>query len=233
MRLTILAVPPVIPLIRIDLGMSETEIGILSGLPPVLFALAAVPGSLLISRLGAVADAGNGPAGERRLWRAAVAQPRRLDPAISPPSSWRSACPSCRCRCRRWSRQWLPQRIPFATAVYTNGLLIGETRRGRMVMLPVDPAAGRRKLAARHRLLVAAGGADRRCAIIAFAPRSSEAGGAPPQAGRRWWPDWRDGRIWRLGFMLGSVNASYFSTNAFLPDFLHTPAPRGPDQRRR
>src|SRR5262252_1899055 len=53
LRLTILAVPPLIPLIHADLDLSETEIGILSGLPAVLFAVAAVPGSLLIARLGA------------------------------------------------------------------------------------------------------------------------------------------------------------------------------------
>src|SRR5262245_56848449 len=53
LRLTILAVPPVIPLIQRDLRMSATEVGLLSGLPVLLFALAAVPGSLLIARLGA------------------------------------------------------------------------------------------------------------------------------------------------------------------------------------
>src|SRR6478609_7616715 len=53
-RITILAVPPVIPLIRTDLGMSETQVGILTGLPPVLFACTAVLGSLLIARFGAV-----------------------------------------------------------------------------------------------------------------------------------------------------------------------------------
>jgi MFS transporter, CP family, cyanate transporter len=37
---------------------------------------------------------------------------------------------------------------------------------------------------------------------------------------RRWWPDWGNALIWRLGFMLGTVNAIYFSTNAFIPDFL-------------
>ena len=47
--------PPVIPLIRTDLGMSETQVGILSGLPPVLFACTAVLGSLLIARFGALA----------------------------------------------------------------------------------------------------------------------------------------------------------------------------------
>ena len=34
--------------------MSETQVGILTGLPPVLFACAAVLGSLLIARFGAL-----------------------------------------------------------------------------------------------------------------------------------------------------------------------------------
>src|ERR1043165_1700450 len=54
LRITILAVPPVIPLIRSELGMSETQVGILTGLPPVLFACTAVLGSLLIARFGAL-----------------------------------------------------------------------------------------------------------------------------------------------------------------------------------
>ena len=52
LRLTILAVPPVIPLIHDDLNMSATQIGILTGLPSMLLAFAAVPGSLLVARLG-------------------------------------------------------------------------------------------------------------------------------------------------------------------------------------
>src|SRR5215475_13219321 len=55
LRLTILAVPPVISLIQHDLRLSGTEIGILSGLPVILFAIAALPGSLLIGRFGALA----------------------------------------------------------------------------------------------------------------------------------------------------------------------------------
>jgi CP family cyanate transporter-like MFS transporter len=53
--------------------------------------------------------------------------------------------------------------------------------------------------------------------IQAFAPR--RAPNAAPLK-RRWWPDWRNMLIWRLGFMLGTVNAMYFATNAFIPDFL-------------
>src|SRR6187200_2359271 len=54
-RITVLAVPPVIPLIHDDLHMTETQVGLLIGLPLVLFALCAIPGSLLISRFGATA----------------------------------------------------------------------------------------------------------------------------------------------------------------------------------
>src|SRR5579875_3005201 len=52
LRLTMLAVPPVLPLIHRDLALSEKAIGALSGLPVLLLGLAAVPGSLLIARLG-------------------------------------------------------------------------------------------------------------------------------------------------------------------------------------
>ena len=52
LRLTILAVPPVIPLIHDELNLSATQVGVLTGLPSMLFAFAAVPGSLLIARLG-------------------------------------------------------------------------------------------------------------------------------------------------------------------------------------
>ena len=54
MRLTILAVPPVLALIISDLALSGTEVGILNAIPVSLFALVAVPGSLLIARVGAV-----------------------------------------------------------------------------------------------------------------------------------------------------------------------------------
>src|SRR5262249_44132201 len=52
MRMTILAMPPVIPLVHAELHMSETQVGLLVGLPLLMFALAAIPGSLLIARTG-------------------------------------------------------------------------------------------------------------------------------------------------------------------------------------
>jgi CP family cyanate transporter-like MFS transporter len=52
MRMTILAMPPVIPQVHDELHMSETQVGLLIGLPLALFAIAAVAGSLLIARIG-------------------------------------------------------------------------------------------------------------------------------------------------------------------------------------
>jgi CP family cyanate transporter-like MFS transporter len=51
--------------------------------------------------------------------------------------------------------------------------------------------------------------------VLAPARRNGTATARP-----RWWPDWRNLLIWRLGFMLGTVNAMYFTSNAFIPDFL-------------
>src|ERR1700692_2353153 len=52
LRLTILAVPPVIAMIRDEFALSATEVGLLSSIPPALFAIAALAGSLLVARLG-------------------------------------------------------------------------------------------------------------------------------------------------------------------------------------
>src|SRR3954470_13717779 len=125
LRVTILAVPPVIPLIRPDLRMSETQVGILTGLPPVLFACTAVLGSLLIARFGALTtllagllataagSALRGAAPEMvSLYAATILT--GFGVAIMHPS-----LPPL-------VRMWLPHRIRFGAAVFTNGLLVGE-----------------------------------------------------------------------------------------------------------
>src|SRR5256714_14235786 len=51
LRLTILAVPPVIAMIRDEFSMRATAVGLLSSIPPALFAIAALIGSLLAAAL--------------------------------------------------------------------------------------------------------------------------------------------------------------------------------------
>ena len=216
-RITILAVPPVIPLIRTELGMSETQVGILTGLPPVLFACTAVLGSLLIARFGALAtliagllataagSALRGAAPEMfSLYAATIVT--GFGVAIMHPS-----LPPL-------VRTWLPHRIGFGAAVFTNGLLVGEILPVALsipLLLPLLHDSWRASF-----VVWAVPVALIALILMALAPRSSAPAQSTPAA-QRWWPDWRDPLIWRLGIALGSVNAMYFSTNAFLPDYLH------------
>src|SRR5215468_3858793 len=126
LRLSILAVPPVILLIQADLRLSGTQVGVLSGLPVILFAIAALPGSLLIARFGALATlvgglviTGVGSALRGALLDVSVLYAATIimsagiaimQPAMSP-----------------LVRQWMPQRVSFGTALYSNGLLVAET----------------------------------------------------------------------------------------------------------
>jgi MFS transporter, CP family, cyanate transporter len=217
-RITILAVPPVIPPIRTEFGLSETQVGILTGLPPVLFACTAVLGSLLIARFGALATLVAG-----LLATAAGSALRGLAPeiftlyaativtgfgvAIMHPS-----LPPL-------VRAWLPQRIGFGAAVFTNGLLVGEILPVALtipILLPLLHNSWRGSFLV-WALPVALIG----FVIMALAPRSAAPSAQSTAVAQRWWPNWRDPLIWRLGIALGSVNAMYFSANAFLPDYLH------------
>ena len=218
LRLTILAVPPVIPLIHDELKLNATQIGILTGLPSMLFAFAAVPGSLLIARLGvrtalvvglsitAIGGALRGAIPDV-AWLYAMTIAMGAGVAVMqvtmPPAV----------------RAWFPERIGFATAVYTNGLLIGETLPVAMTLPLLLPFVGGSwqwgfVIWSMPVAVIA-------MLVTALAPRQDSANG-PLSSRRRWWPDWNSALIWRLGIMLGTVNATYFTTNAFLPDYLRS-----------
>src|SRR5215207_1217719 len=217
LRLPILAVPPVIKTVQADLQMSGTQVGILSGLPVILFALAALPGSLLISRVGparalvaglliaAVGCALRGAvAGAMTLYAATVVLGAGI--AVMQP-----ALPAV-------VRQWLPDRVGFATAVFTNGLIVGEFVPIILMtplVLPLVGESWRWALAfwALPLLAIAA-------LTVALAPRLApwRAGGG--NARPRWWPNWRDRIVWHLALILGSANSAYFGANTFLPSYL-------------
>ncbi len=216
LRLTVLAVPPLVPLLHADLHLAETGIGWLSSLPPMLFAVAAVPGSLLIARFGLVPallvglllNAAGGAA------RGVIADAAFLYAATivmgAGISIMQTVMPAL-------VRAWFPQRIGFATSVYTNGLLVGEIIPVGLtipLVLPLLHGGWRLDFAVWSIPVLATA-----ALFVLWAPRgeAAKAGVAP---NRRWWPDWRDPLIWRLGLILGSVNATYFVTNAFLPDLV-------------
>ena len=213
LRTTILALPPVLPHVTAELGLRATDIGLLTGLPPLLFALAALPSAVLIARFGAVSTLVAGlllnalGAAARGLAAGAFALEAAtafmclgiavMQPALPP-----------------LVRTWAPTRIGFATAVYTNGLLVGEVIPTAWVPQSVLPVVGG---GWRASLMVWA------MPVLAAALLMLVLGRRPPMTGApvtSWWPDWRDGRVWRSGLMLGGVNATYFGLNGFLPGWL-------------
>jgi MFS transporter, CP family, cyanate transporter len=215
LRLTILAVPPVIPQIHADLHLSETEVGILTGLPQVLFAGAAVAGSLLIARFGALRTLIAG------LLITAIASALRgaiLDvvPLYATTIVMAFGVAIMQPSLPPIAQQWLPDRVGFATAVYSNGLLAGEILPVVLTPLVLSLVGGSWRLDfvawAVPTALIA-------LAVAALAPRPADpiAGAA---ASRRWWPDWRAPLTWRVGLLFGSITSTYFSTNAFIPDYL-------------
>src|SRR5690349_1711091 len=214
LRFSILAVPPVLPLIHDDLNLNATQVGILTGLPSMLLALAAVPGSLLIARLGVTAAlifgllltaAGGALRGvlPNVYWLYAMTIAMGAGVAIT-----QVTMPSA-------VRDWAPRKIGFATAVYTNGLIVGEILPVALMLPLVLPLVGTWQWGFAFWSIPVVAIA---VAVLAFAPRQ---GAKTATAVRRqWWPDWGSLLIWRLGLMLGTVNAMYFSINAFIPDYL-------------
>src|SRR5262249_58645946 len=107
-------------------------------------------------------------------------------------------------------------------AVFTNGLLVGETLPVMVtipLVLPLVDGSWRWALAIWGLPLVLIA-----ILTVALAPAPKQApkqAAAPaPAAGRDWWPDWRDPLTWQIGILLGSVNGVYFATNTFLPGYL-------------
>ena len=215
----LLAVPPVIPLIHEELRMSETQIGLLIGLPLALFAIAAVPGSLLIARVGAKLAVILG------MVIAAVAGRRAAPLSTSgrstrPPIATGFGIAIMQPGMPTLVREWLPDRIGIGTVVYSNGMVIGAILPPVLTIpfvLPLVGGSWRLDLLCLGR----AGDSDRH-RVLAAEPEGDAAHPARrrPRSAHCWWPDWRNPLIWLLGFTFGSNNSPFFAANAFLGDYL-------------
>jgi CP family cyanate transporter-like MFS transporter len=180
----------------------------------LLLGVAAVPGSLLIARLGArraaiaalslvaAAAAARGVGSSTPVLFAMTAVMGTgvalLQPALpSLVSDWFAAMPG------------------FATAVYANGLLLGEGLPAALTIPVVLPLVGGGWEAS---LAVWAAPAALTAALLAVAtphvPRPAEA--APD-----WQPDWKSPLTWQLGLMSAGSGGLYYSLNTFIPGYLH------------
>ena len=214
LRLTILAVPPVIAMIRDDFALNATQVGLLSSIPPALFAVAALGGSLLVAHMGVrgaliggllLIAAGSALRGLSTNYAVLFATTVLMSVGVA---IMQPIMPTT-------VRQWLPRHIGLGTAIYTNGLLVGEvfpTLLTIPLVLPLLGGSWRLSLVF-WSLPIAV------IAIVVYlcAPRVHAQHASLP---RRWLPDWHVGLVWRLGALFCCINAIYFSANAFIPIYL-------------
>ena len=220
LRITVLAIPPLIPLIHQDLDLSEKAVGALGGLPVLMFAGGALFGSLLLARTGAAkaliaglaltaaasAFRGVGPDNVMLFTMTGV---MGLGIAIMQP-----AMPT-------FTGHWFRDHIGLATATYVNGLLVGEIIGAGLTTPFALPLAGNNwggALAIWSLPLIA------NIFLLAWALKLglvTSPGSKTTQDASRWWPDWRNSAMILCGLILGCAASIYFTANAFLPDFLH------------
>ena len=215
LRLTLLAIPPVIPQIHAAFALSQAGVGALTSLPVLLFSFAAIPGALLVARMGAarvvtmglfVTAIGGALRGAATDTTALFATTFAMGVGIA---VMQPALPAV-------VRNWMPQRVALGVAVYSNGLLVGEAISASLTIPVVLPA-----LHGDWRWSVAAWSLPVLAVAIAtlFPPRAREH--APRAATRmRWWPDWNDPLTWGVGLLAGYASGLYYAVNAFLPDYL-------------
>lgn len=214
LRTILLAVPPVLPQIHQDLGLSHTTTSLVTSLPTLLMGLAAVPGAFLVARTSARSAIAVGLA-----LLAAGALLRALVPAALPLFAFTIllslgiavAQPGLPVLVR----QWFPKQIGLATAIYSNGLIIGEVLAASFTLA----------------VLTLLGTNDWRVSFIfwgipvvatlvlwlIFAPRARW--GSTARGIARWQAGWNTWRGWRMGLLIGSGSLVYFAMNTWIPDY--------------
>jgi len=210
LRAPLLAVPPLLPVIIRQLGLSHTAVGLLTGFPVLLFAGAAVIGSLLIARLGVrralfislVLTAAGGAV--RGL---GGSLPVLFGMTIVMGVGIALAQPTMVALCARA----LHLGAARATGVYSNGMLVAEV----VAVAATGPIA------------LALGGWGGGLAIWSLPVAAAAALvllWGPAEAARpvraAWLPDWKSRDTWRVGLILGCSSAMYQVSNAFIPTYL-------------
>ncbi len=210
-------------------------IGAITNLPVLLLGVASVLGSVVIGRLGtrraviaglvveAVAGALRGVGSDVAVLFACTFA-MGIGIAVLQP-----ALPTL-------CREWRPEAVGTATALYGNGLLVGEALAASVtlpVLLKVTgswPASLALWSAPVAFAVVLALGVDAgmpgsqrgSSADLPGAEPGAEGGPSRPSIpARPRWPNWKDGLTWRLGLIQGGASTVYFAANAFLPGYLH------------
>jgi CP family cyanate transporter-like MFS transporter len=126
LRTPLLAVPPLLALIRSDLHLTYGETGLLTALPSLLMGLGAWPAGRIAGRIGGRRAVSLGLAVvtlgtvARGVWPSAIGIYVFTIALAAGIALAQTSVPLL-------ARQWFPSRIGFVSAIFTDGLTLGET----------------------------------------------------------------------------------------------------------
>ena len=207
----ILGVPPVLPSLHRALSLSYSAAGLLTSVPVLLMAAGAIPGAYLVSRVGArravavglalvVLGAALRGAFPSALLLFAFTVVLALGIAVAQP-----AMPSL-------AQAWFPRRIGRAIAIYSNGLLVGEVIAASITLPWLLTPFG-------WQVALAVWAVPAAALLVLWLTITPASEGAVATAGA-WLPDWRSGRMLRIGLLMGGASLVYFGMNSWIPDTL-------------
>lgn len=211
LRVTVLAVPPLLLKIREELALDGAQIAALTTLPLLLFCVAATLGSKFVAVVGArrtliaglvVAAGASALRGASPTVTSLFAFTLLMGLGIA---AVQPAVPVL-------VQVWAPGKIDRATAAYVNGILVAEAAAASLTLPVLLPALGSWESA----LAVWAVPLAITAVCVAFLTRDTDTS-APAE---RWVPAWSEARTWYLGALMGAGSVAYFASNAMLPVYL-------------
>ena len=228
LRVPILAAPPLATKIADTFGLGEAGIGALTMLPLLAVAFGAVPAAWLIARFGLRVTIAGGIA-----IMAFTSLARGYAPSASllfalsilmglGVAVFQTALPAA-------VRAWTPTHVAMGSAIYLNGMMVGEFAGAGLTLPLVLPLAGGDWRAA----LVIWAVPILLIALLAFLVRPVTHGQLDektlddrPRA-RTALPRWNDGQVWQFGLLLACSIVVFYAINAFAGAVLRS---RGEEQ---
>ena len=214
LRMPIMMGPPLAPRIAEDLGLGGIGTGALTTIPVLLLSVAALAGAFMITVTGArravaigllivaITSTARGLAMEPwQLYLITAAM--GLGIAVVQP-----ALPAL-------LTVWCPGRVALGTAVYMNGMLVGEVIGAGLTIPLFLPMAGQD-----WRLALAIVSLPALLCVAGFALYRRPGEERAAQAVPIWMPAWRHSLVWRMGLLLGTSGSLFFGANAYMATVL-------------
>ncbi len=213
LRVPILAAPPLATRIADDFQLAEAGVGALTMLPVIAVAFGAIPAAWLIARFGLRTAI---VAGILIMVFASVARGQVPSTTLLFTVSilmglgvavFQTALPAA-------TRIWTPTHVALGSAVYLNGMMLGELSGAGLTLPIILPLAGgdwrfALVLWAIPILMIAA-----LVAVIRL-PKEAASTNSAPVSVRSSLPKWNDMRVWQYGLLLGSSVVAFFVVNTY------------------